>query len=152
MKKNKLLIVLLSLSIFSIISYLYVNYKINNPIISSESNINGETKYLDIYIYDKKSKEYKHLEVEADLNIIDEGDYVNAVIKNSSFYKLNDNYKFLAAYSLKYEGKSILIIKLNNYFSKLNNESIKDFVNSVKYTLRENFKEYHEINVEIDTN
>ncbi|WP_064580056.1 hypothetical protein [Streptobacillus moniliformis] len=152
MKKNKLLIVLLSLSIFSIISYLYVNYKINNPIISSESNINGETKYLDIYIYDKKSKEYKHLEIEADLNIIDEGDYVNAVIKNSSFYKLNDNYKFLAAYSLKYEGKSILIIKLNNYFSKLNNESIKDFVNSVKYTLRENFKEYHEINVEIDTN
>ncbi|ACZ01186.1 hypothetical protein CEP89_00585 [Streptobacillus moniliformis] len=152
MKKNKLLIVLLSLSIFSIISYLYVNYKINNPIISSESNINGETKYLDIYIYDKKSKEYKHLEIEADLNIIDEGDYVNAVIKNSSFYKLNDNYKFLAEYSLKYEGKSILIIKLNNYFSKLNNESIKDFVNSVKYTLRENFKEYHEINVEIDTN
>ncbi|WP_064611993.1 hypothetical protein [Streptobacillus moniliformis] len=152
MKKNKLLIVLLSLSIFSIISYLYVNYKINNPIISSESNINGETKYLDIYIYDKKSKEYKHLEIEADLNIIDEGDYVNAVIRNSSFYKLNDNYKFLAAYSLKYEGKSILIIKLNNYFSKLNNESIKDFVNSVKYTLRENFKEYHEINVEIDTN
>ncbi|WP_196767981.1 hypothetical protein, partial [Streptobacillus moniliformis] len=90
--------------------------------------------------------------IEADLNIVDEGDYVNAVIKNSSFYKLNDNYKFLAAYSLKYEGKSILIIKLNNYFSKLNNESIKDFVNSVKYTIRENFKEYHEINVELDTN
>ncbi|CAM3131657.1 hypothetical protein [Streptobacillus ratti] len=152
MKKNKLLIILSCLSIFSIISYLYVNHKINNPIISSENNINGEIKYLDIYIYDKNTKEYNHLEVETDSNIIDEGDYVNALIKSSSFYKLNDNYKFLAAYSLKYEGKSILIIKLNNYFSKLNNESIKNFVNSVKYTLKENFKEYHEINVEIDAN
>ncbi len=152
MRKNKLLIILLSLSIFSIISYVYVNYKINNPILSSENSMNGETKYLDIYMYDKKTKEYKHLEVEADFNVVDEGDYVNAIIKNSSSYKLNDNYKFLAAYSLKYEGKSILIIKINNYFSKLNSESIQTFVNSVKYTLKENFKNYHEINVEIDSN
>ncbi len=77
---------------------------------------------------------------------------VNALIKISSFYKLNENYKFLAAYSLKMYGKNVLIIKLNYYFIKLNNESILNFVNSVKYTLKENYKKYNEINVKIDSN
>ncbi|WP_156299498.1 hypothetical protein [Streptobacillus canis] len=152
MKKNKLLIILSSLAIISTISYFYVNNRVNNPILSTENSINSEIKYLTVYLYDKKAKEYKQLEVETESAVVDEGDYVNAVIKNSSFYKLNDNYKFLAAYSIQDNGKNVLIIKLNNYFSKLNNESIQMFVNSVKYTLKENFKDYDEINVEIDAN
>ncbi|CAM3232422.1 hypothetical protein STFE110948_06600 [Streptobacillus felis] len=152
MKKNKFLITVFCLALLSTVSYFYVNYRVNNPIVLSENSNNNDVKTLTIYLYDKKIKDFKQYEIETDLNIVDEGDYVNALIKNSSFYKLNDNYKFLAAYSLKMDGKNVLIIKLNNYFSKLNNESILNFVNSVKYTLKENYKEYDEINVEIDSN
>ena len=123
MKNNKLLIVLVSLATLSIISYIgdYIYYKVPNFDTTTVTDVESEN-ILKIYLYNSKTKEFDIKEIKNRSISIDEGDYINS------------------------------IIKISRSFNKLDKSKLNTFVNSVKKTINENFEGIQDIIIEVDSN
>lgn len=157
MKFNKVLTVFVSLAVFSLLMYTYDSFSYRNSynfnVMEKEKNDseqNVSNNNINIYIYDNKKNSYFIEQVSVKSNIIDEGNYVNAVINH--FFTNEDNlYKFLASYTLKENNNKLIIIKLNSKFSKVNKTNMQSIANSITKTLKSNF-DIDTVKIEIDSN
>ena len=150
MKKNKLLIFLVLLAFLSVVFYAKDNFFNRYSSNDNITTLEEKRSSISIYMYNSQNKNYDISKVDKKDLIIDEGDYIEEIIKLSPFS--NNNYKFLAAYNINRNDKNTLIVKLNSAFSKLDSKTMNNFANSVKETLKNNFENLEDIIIEIDSN
>ncbi len=118
---------------------------------TNKSNDVDEMVKKTIYVYNQTSKvtEPQEMSVLKQKNLI-EGDYINEIIKRSPF--VTKDMKFQSAYLLNDSGNSNLIIRLSSEFKTLstNIELYNGFKQSVIATMKENYKNLQNVDIQID--
>lgn len=102
---------------------------------------------VNIYVYDASSQKLIEKIITLKNDIIELDEFVNIILHNSKY--LSKNMELLAIYELS---DTKILIKLNDEFSNLTNESIEGLIVSLNTSIKKVFKDIKDIQIQIDAN